>query len=300
MDDIASERIDVDGLGVTYYRCGDGARVVVLAHGAGADSALLSWGEVLPLLAARGCTVIAPDLPGYGLSDRIGGIGPDGRTSDGRAYSLSFYSGFIRSFVGRLGLRDVTLCGLSLGGGIALAAALDDVRSEGSRVLRAIVPVDAWGLGERLPLHRFTCCYVRSPLNRVMFPLSARCRPLVRWSLQSNLFGDRSKVTEALVDEVMEAMRAPDAGEPFRSFQMAEINPRGLATNLYAQMPSLSLPVLLVHGSLDSAVPLKDALAARERIAGAQLYIMEGCRHWPQKERPEEFVSAVSEFLAGI
>jgi pimeloyl-ACP methyl ester carboxylesterase len=123
---------------------------------------------------------------------------------------------------------------------------------------------------------------------------------MIRWSLQTNLFGDKSKVTDALVDEVFKAMRAPDAGEPFRSFQLAEITTRGLSTNLYEQLPKLSLPVLLVHGSRDAAVPLKDALAARERIPGAQLYVIEGCRHWPQKERPEEFVSAVTEFLAGI
>jgi pimeloyl-ACP methyl ester carboxylesterase len=292
-----AERIDVDGLSITYYRCGTGEQTVVLLHGAGADSALLSWREVLPLLAAQGYTAIAPDLPGYGSSDRIGRIGPDGRTDDGRAYSLPFYSKFIRSFIARLELRDVTLCGLSLGGGIALAAALDDMKSGGPRMLSAIIPVDAWGLAERLPLHRFTYHYVRSPLNRVMFPLSARCRPMIRWSLRANLFGDKSKVTDALVDEVMNAMHVPDAGEPFRSFQMAEINPKGLSTNLYEQLPKLSLPVLLVHGSIDAAVPLKDALAARDRIPGAQLYIMEGCRHWPQKERPKDFTKKITKFL---
>jgi pimeloyl-ACP methyl ester carboxylesterase len=26
---------------------------------------------------------------------------------------------------------------------------------------------------------------------------------------------------------------------------------------------------------------------------------MEGCRHWPQKERPEEFASVVADFLKG-
>jgi pimeloyl-ACP methyl ester carboxylesterase len=300
MNDIIAEEIDVDGMGIMYYRCGIGARPVVLAHGAGADRASLSWWEVLPLLAERGYTAIAPDLPGYGSSGRIGRIGPDGRTDDGRAYSLSFYAEFIRAFIKRLGLRGVTLCGLSLGGGIALAAALDDIQSGGPRMLRAIIPVDAWGLASRLPWHRLTCCYVRSPLNRVLFRLSAHSRHMIRWSVRANLFGDKSKVTEALVDEVLKAMRVPDAGEPFRSFQLAEITTRGLSTDLYGQLPKLSLPVLLVHGSRDAAVPLKDALAARERIPGAQLYVMEGCRHWPQKERPKEFVSAVVKFLEEI
>jgi pimeloyl-ACP methyl ester carboxylesterase len=300
MNDIVAEKINVNGFGIMYYRCGNDERTIVLAHGAGADSALLSWREVMPLLAAHGYTVIAPDLPGYGSSDRIGNIGSDGRTDDGRAYSLPFYAEFILAFIKRLKLRDVALCGLSLGGGVSLAAALDDSRFGEPRMLRAIVPVDAWGLADRLPWHRFTYCYVRSPLNRVLFPLSARSRLMIRYSLQANLFGDKSKVTDALVNEVLDAMCVPDAGEPFRSFQLAEITPHGLSTNLYDQLPKLSLPVLLIHGSRDAAVPLRDALAARERIQKAQLHIMDGCRHWPQKERPQEFVSAVAEFLAGI
>jgi pimeloyl-ACP methyl ester carboxylesterase len=299
-NDIIAKSIDVDGIEIMYYCCGNGAQPIVLMHGAGADSALLSWREVLPLLAERGYTVIAPDLPGYGSSGRIGHIGPNGRTDDGRAYSLSFYAEFIRAFIKRLELRDVALCGLSLGGGIALAVALDDMRLSEPPVLRAIIPVDAWGLADRLPYHRLTYCYVRSPLNRILFPLSARSCFMIHWSLRANLIWDKSKVTDALVNEVLKAMRVPDAGEPFRSFQLAEITPHGLSTNLYEQLPKLSLPVLLVHGSRDAAVPLKDAITAHERISGSQLYVMESCRHWPQKERPEEFVSAVAEFLARI
>jgi pimeloyl-ACP methyl ester carboxylesterase len=121
---------------------------------------------------------------------------------------------------------------------------------------------------------------------------------MIRWSLEANLFGDKSKVTNELVDEVFAAMRVPNAGEPFRSFQLAEITPTGLATSLYDNMPQMNLPTLLVHGSIDAAVPLKDAIEAQRRITGSRLHIMEGCRHWPQKERPDEFVDAVTTFLA--
>lgn len=39
---------------------------VLLLHGAGLDSAELSWGEVGPALAASGQRVFASDHPGYG------------------------------------------------------------------------------------------------------------------------------------------------------------------------------------------------------------------------------------------
>jgi pimeloyl-ACP methyl ester carboxylesterase len=156
--------------------------------------------------------------------------------------------------------------------------------------------VDAWGLSNRLPWHRLTCWFTRSALNRWLYPWTGRYRWMIRWSLEANLFGDKSKVTDELVDEVLAAMQVPDTGEPFRSFQLAEITPTGLATSLYDHMPQLSLPTLLVHGSKDAAVPLKDAIEAQKRIAGSQLHIMDGCRHWPQKERPEEFVDAVVKY----
>jgi pimeloyl-ACP methyl ester carboxylesterase len=281
---ITSNTVFVDRHKINYYRSGDGECVIIFAHGAGADSAMLSWREVMTLLAQKGYTVIAPDLPGYGESDRIETV-----------YSLPFYSVFIRSFIKALGYKSVVLGGLSLGGGITLKAAIDE-----PDLLRAIIPVDAWGLSNRLPWHRFTHWYVNSKWNAKLFPWSAKYRWMIRWSLEANLFGDKSKVTDALVDEVLAAMQTPDAGEPFRSFQLAEITPTDIVTSLYDNMPRIDLPTLLVHGSRDSAVPLKDALSAKERIPAADLYIMEGCRHWPQKERPEEFAQAVDEFLSAL
>lgn len=281
---ITSDTVPVDGLSTAYYRCGQGECAIILAHGAGADSAMLSWKEVLPLLAEHGYVVIAPDLPGYGESDRYEG-----------AYSLPFYSGFIRSFIKTFGFTQVVLGGLSLGGGITLKAAIDE-----PELLRAIIPVDAWGLSNRLPWHRLTYWYTRSALNEWIYSWAANSRWMVRWSLEANLIGDKTKVTDELVDAVFDAMQVPDAGEAFRSFQMAEITPTGIVTSLYDHMSEVMLPTLLVHGSKDSAVPLKDAIAAQKRLPDARLHIMEGCRHWPQKERPEEFADVVHGFLSAL
>ncbi|MDR1431123.1 MAG: alpha/beta fold hydrolase [Propionibacteriaceae bacterium] len=282
-------------MSITYYSCEAAtagpirpgipaaAPTIVLAHGAGADSALLSWRAVLPELAKAGYTAIAPDLPGYGASARVD-----------QPYSLPFYSDFIRAFIKTLGPEQVVLGGLSLGGGITLKAAIDE-----PQLLSAIIPVDAWGLSNRLPFHRLTHWYVNSALNRQGFAWTAKYPWIVRWSLGANLFGDKGKVTDELVDEVLTSMRVPGSGEPFRSFQLAEITPTGITNSLYDHMPDIALPTLLVHGSRDAAVPLKDAITAQPRFPNARLHIMEGCRHWPQKERPEEFASVVADFLKG-
>lgn len=57
------------------------------------------------------------------------------------------------------------------------------------------------------------------------------------------------------------------------------------------------MPTLLVHGTLDKAVPVEGVLVASERIPDCEMYLMEGCKHWLQKERPKEFADALLSFL---
>ena len=58
--------------------------------------------------------VLAPDLPGFGLSDKPGGFD----------YSLSGYARFIVSFMDEMGIRQAVLVGNSMGGGVAVKTAL--------------------------------------------------------------------------------------------------------------------------------------------------------------------------------
>lgn len=88
---IEKMRIRANGVGVTCHCAGGGDDAIVLLHGAGVDSAMLSWGEVIPLLSGR-YRVIAPDLPGYGTSDRIDG-----------EYTLAFYTEAVKGVVEAFG-----------------------------------------------------------------------------------------------------------------------------------------------------------------------------------------------------
>lgn len=277
---IERKRISVDGVGITYYCAGDGDESIVLLHGAGVDSAMLSWSEVIPLLSDR-YRIIAPDLPGYGASERISG-----------EYTLAFYTDIVKGFIEGLGCKTTALVGLSLGGGICLNTAL-----KYPDLVKVLVPVDAWGLFDRLPWHRLTSWYVHSRYNDRLYAWTGKYPSIIKWSLKHNLFGDGSKVSDALVAETQKAMLEPGAGKPFISFQRSEITPSGLATDLFGRLQEIKQPTLLVHGTLDKAVPVKGAVIASRRIPDCELYLMEGCRHWPQKERPEEFATAVHSYL---
>jgi pimeloyl-ACP methyl ester carboxylesterase len=160
-----------------------------------------------------------------------------------------------------------------------------------------LIPVDSWGIFQRLPYHRLTYWYTRSKVNEKLYKWTGKYDWLVRWSLASSLIGDKSKITDALTAEVQRAMLEPGAGQPFISFQKSEITKDGLKTDLFSRLGEIMIPTLLIHGSQDKAVPLKDAVAASKLIPDCELYIMKGCKHWPQKERPEEFSQAVDDFV---
>lgn len=276
---LETQQIFVNGVPVACHTAGAGKDVIILLHGAGVDSALLSWGEVIPLLAQY-YRVVAADLPGYGESGRIDG-----------EYSLPFYTEIAKGVIEAFAEGPAILCGLSLGGGIALQTALTY-----PELAKILIPVDAWGLASKLPWHRLTYWYTRSTLNENIYAWTATPW-LVRWSLEYNLIGDKSKVSDEMVAEITALMKAPDAGKAFSSFQRAEITPTGLRRDLSARLGEITQPTLLVHGSQDAAVPLKDAIVASKAITGCELYVMEGCKHWPQKERPEEFAKAVLGYL---
>jgi pimeloyl-ACP methyl ester carboxylesterase len=277
---IEKMRIRANGVGVTCHCAGGGDDAIVLLHGAGVDSAMLSWGEVIPLLSGR-YRVIAPDLPGYGTSDRIDG-----------EYTLAFYTEAVKGVVEAFGGEPVVLVGLSLGGGICLNMALAY-----PELVRALVPVDAWGLFDRLPWHRLTHWFVHSRINDNLYAWAGKHPSVIRFSLEYSLFGDKSRVGDGLVDEILEAIREPGAGRPFASFQRSEITPTGLATDLFGRLQEIVAPTLLVHGALDRAVPVEGAILAGEKIPDCEVYLMEGCKHWPQKERPQEFARVLQAYL---
>lgn len=63
----------------------------------------------------------------------------------------------------------------------------------------------------------------------------------MKWTLLNSLFGDSNQLSEELVDEVQEALKAPDAGKAFISFQRSEITKTGLRTNLAGRFSEIKI-----------------------------------------------------------
>lgn len=120
---------------------------------------------------------------------------------------------------------------------------------------------------------------------------------MVRWTISSSLFGDKNKISDELVDDLYTLVHETNCNKAWESFQCYELGKKGMTTDLAVHLRELSMPVLIVNGEKDSGVAVKYAIAASKVIKNSRLHVMKGCKHWAQKERPEEFVQVFNEFL---
>ncbi|WP_344489453.1 alpha/beta fold hydrolase [Nonomuraea monospora] len=108
--------VPVAGSLVRAYRAGSGAELVLLhggRRGGGSGGARQAWEPVWTILAGH-ARVTAPDLPGFG-----------GTPPGGTVPTLTGYAAWLRAFLDACAIDRAALAGVSLGGGIALRAALD-------------------------------------------------------------------------------------------------------------------------------------------------------------------------------
>src|ERR1043166_5692542 len=125
---VRSGFLDVGALRVHHMQGGRGTPVVFI-HGLG-SSGYMEWRRNLESAAVRH-RVFAPDLPGYGRTDK-----PRVR------YTIPYFARFIRRYIADRGLRSAALVGASLGGRVALEVALEE-----PKLVRKLVLVNTLGLG---------------------------------------------------------------------------------------------------------------------------------------------------------
>lgn len=279
---VTSQTVQISSVRIRFLAAGkDTARPsLVLLHGGGTDSAALSWGGVIESLA-EGRRVLAPDLPGYGDSDR-----PDA------PYSLDYYCAIVSALVDEWGLDRFDLGGLSMGGGIAL----DYTLAHPDRVRRLIL-VDTYGIQPDYPPQWLSYLLVNMPLITELTYLATRSRALTRASL-GQLVRTPGALTDTLVDEVMAESRKPRAGKAFNVLQKHETLRTGLRTNYMSQLGQITAPTLIIHGEADTLVPTRYAREACRMIPDCRLEVLEGAGHWAQRDQPGKFTGLVRKFLA--
>jgi pimeloyl-ACP methyl ester carboxylesterase len=253
-----------------------GKPTVVLLHGA--MSSVQSWAGWMPSLSMN-YRVIAIDLPGHGLT---------GETV-ARDYSRTGMVTFVRAILASLGEKHVALVGHSMGGGVAAEYAErypDEVW--------ALVLIDSAGIHIAGRPDTEAARLARNPVIRAVLPWI-----MPKWEVARALrkmYGDSSKVTDALVDRIGEIERFPGDRVGLIGHYLAPSDD-GM---LEAGLPALSVPVLVQGGDLDKVQPRAAADTFQRQIPHARLIIYPGVGHNIIEEAPAVSERDAAAFLSAV
>jgi len=240
-----------------------GGHVLVLSNSLGTTQEL--WARQLPELAER-FRVLTYEHPGHGESEL-----------PGRPCTVEALAHGLLALLDELDIDSASFCGVSLGGMIGMALALEAPQ----RVDRLVLSCTTAHLG---PPEAST----------------ERARTV------------RTDGVEAVADTVVgrwfmpEFSRAePETVARFRAM-LASTPPEGYARCCEAvgawdareRISAISAPVLVVAGAEDPATPIEHAELIASRIPGARLHVLEGAAHIANVEQAKGFTQAVLEHLA--
>jgi len=246
---------------------------LVMLHGFTGSAA--AWGRHLGALAAYGLRVIAFDLPGHGRSDA---------PADARRYAIERCQQDILAALRELGVSQgqAILLGYSMGGRIALYTAFSGFF--GALILESASP----GLedpAEREQRRVSDEALAASIEGEGVPPFIERWENLPLFASQSTL---PPECREALHRQRLQNS-ATGLAQSLRGIGT------GVQPSLYALLPTLHIPVLLIAGALDTKFT---AIAQRmvQALPQSQLRIVPAAGHTVHLEQPQLFTSLVGDF----
>ena len=262
--------VDVDGVRTRVLRAGSGPELILL-HGTGGH--LEAYARDIAGLAAD-FRVTAYDMVGHGWSDL-----PD------QPYTIDVLSAHLLGLMDALGIDSAHLSGESLGGWVtAWTAAYHPERVE-RLVLNT--PGNIANKPEvMVKMRESTLAAVRDPSDETV-------RRRVEF-----LFHDTSMVTDELVN-----LRRAVYGRPgfLRAIENTLVLQDPEVRKDFAWDPAwvgqVTAPTLLLWTDHDPTGGLDEAAMLQSWLPDARLHVIQGAGHWPQWEKPAEFLRAHHDFL---
>jgi pimeloyl-ACP methyl ester carboxylesterase len=245
---------------------------LVLLHGL--NDCYLSWSRLAPALAQDRC-VLVPDLPGHGLSER-----PDA------TYALRWYARVMARWLDVLGLDTIDLVGHSLGGGVAQVMLV-----ECPERIRRLGLVSSGGLGREVAvaLRLASIPYVIERFGQPFMGVATR--------LALKIGGDA--LSEEETARMCAMNRQDGSARAFARTVHDIIDWRGQRHTFFEGERELSrLPSIAVFwGDCDAIIPIAHARALAAHVDGIRVVFFKGCGHYPHRQQPDAFVTALRAFL---
>jgi pimeloyl-ACP methyl ester carboxylesterase len=312
--------IETNGIRLRVALAGKGP-LVMLVHGW--PESWYSWRHQIPALAKAGYRVAAPDVRGYGGSDKPRAI---------EAYAIKEMCADVAGLVAALGEDRAVLIGHDWGAPIVWNTAL--FHPETVRAVAGLsVPHTGRGPMPRVELYRklykdrfFYQIYFQEP-GVAEAELEADVRTSLRrifYGVSGDAMKARLRMDKPADARFLDGMPDPNpfpawltpadldyyVGELQRSGFRGPLNRYRTSDLDFAQQAAVAdrkvkQPAAFIAGSLEPVlrfVPGVDLIAKmREQLDDLRLVrLIEGAGHWVQQERPDEVNGALLEFLRGL
>jgi 2-hydroxymuconate-semialdehyde hydrolase len=256
----------VSGLKMAYADLGEGPPVVLI-HGFPTSADL--WAREAFLLASR-MRVIAPDLVGYGESDK-----PADRDLSARAQA-----GYVRELLTSLGIDEFAVVGHGLGGRIAQLLALG--RGVPAMVLLDSARLEAGHAQGVRPVQK-----VRPEQENAEF-----AEGVVRVTFDMGMAHP-----DRLDETTLRAFLGPWKRDPAAFLRVVEAIDAGEPAGGEADLAELDAAAFLIWGEEDPFFPPENAERLGGILEGSAIALLPGCSHFVNLDAPQTVGPLIFEFL---
>ncbi|MFA6150106.1 MAG: alpha/beta hydrolase [Chitinophagaceae bacterium] len=268
-----------NGSSVSYMDEGAGEQTILFIHGLATFGG--TWQPNVDGLKSH-FRCIAIDLPGNGYSDK--GDLP---------YSIQYYAACVFDFIKLMKLKNVVLCGHSMGGQIAMTLLLNAPDAAEKLVLCAPAGFEQFNVFEKT--------MYRSMIG--MADMFSTNESNLRQSIYTSFYKNPSQA-DGLIDEMTKIIRS----YPATAYKkMLDASIEGMMNEpVFNRLGEIHVPVLVIFGELDALIPNKllhpistDQLArnAVARMPDASLEMIPFAGHFVQWEKAEKVNEAILHFL---
>ena len=274
---IRTEEAVIHGHAICYRTAGEGP-AILLVHGIAGRAE--NWDPIIPALA-REHTVIAPDLPGHGLSGK-----PPGD------YSIGALASAMRDLLVYLGHDRATVMGHSLGGGVAMQYAY----MFPERCARLVL-ISSGGLGPDVSLILRAAALPGADLFLTL-TAGAACKVGAPVGRMLGVVGLRPNADVAEVARGFASLADAETRMAFLSTLRSVVGTNGqrvdASNRLYL---AAEMPTLILWGADDPIIPAHHGERAHAAMPGSELIVLENAGHMPQFDDPMAVAGALLEFM---
>ncbi len=265
--------VTVDGKKTFYVDRGDGP-VVILLHGLPLSS--WEWRKVIPVLAEH-YRVIAPDLYGFGYSDRP-------RNAD---YSWPAYGEWLNGFLEEMDIDRAVFVVTDIGGPVSF-----ELLAAHPEKISGLVITNTWYTDEAFHMPFLLKLLTWSPTG--WMGIYATNRPMAGVQTRA-LFGDNEKSRGEFEGQLWMSVKT------IQSRQILQKVLRGFRPDhkdmFRKSLQAFEGPVLLAWGEQDPAIPRENVDLFKLVLPQSEITRFSDAGHFLAEEKPQEFSARILEFL---